>query len=310
MEDTPTAILRTTKNQRTRQSMLMGSALEGGWKPPYPVGDSGTSFGPFQMHEGGMLTSLNLTPKQAETPSIAAPAILPAYQKAVNQISDRLWQTDPKSAAVQAAQIAERPAAGYAQTRGNATINMDWKATQGVLAGKKSTGGMPPTDVRLLAAGDNVGGGINWLKGLADLFFPSAALATTPNVGTDLKKGFERLGLILFGAALILVGVIVLAYPAAKTGVREATGIGRTFGLGGGSPEADVKSEARYADKQADRTRRQNIANRSLDLGERNYELKRQKEARLAGKIEHKSNPQATSGHTQDSKWHREHVNG
>lgn len=45
------------------------------------VGDNGTSFGLFQLHEGGMLTSAGLTPSQAYDPSTNARVSLTSLKK-------------------------------------------------------------------------------------------------------------------------------------------------------------------------------------------------------------------------------------
>ncbi len=87
----PRAIFSETKNLRTREAMLLGSGLEGGWASPYPVGDQGTSFGPYQMHDGRG----GLSQKQAENARTATKSMMPSYESAVNQISDQLWNTDP-----------------------------------------------------------------------------------------------------------------------------------------------------------------------------------------------------------------------
>jgi hypothetical protein len=120
------AINAAVSDQRTRLAMLMGSYLESGWNPG-AVGDNGTSFGPFQMHIGGALTSSGLSPEQAKNPELATRAMLGEYQGAVNKVSDSLWNSNPRQAAALAAYYAERPAQMYPTAR----INEAWRAISG-----------------------------------------------------------------------------------------------------------------------------------------------------------------------------------
>jgi hypothetical protein len=117
------AINAAVSDERTRLAMLMGSYLESGWNAS-SVGDNGTSFGPFQMHIGGALTSSGLSPEQAKNPELATRAMLGEYQGAVNKVSDSLWNSNPRQAAALAAYYAERPAQMYPSAR----INEAWRA--------------------------------------------------------------------------------------------------------------------------------------------------------------------------------------
>lgn len=268
--DNPPAVLSATKNLRLREAMLLGSGLEGGWTSPYPVGDNGTSFGPYQMHEGGALTALGLTPAQAENARTATKAMLPSYSNAVNQISPTLWQQDPEKAAEQAAVIAEAPAQDYYATHGNSGVNAVWKNTQNVLSGKNSLGGNPTqqgqtTSIITSLLGGLFGGAIG-------------------NIGGDLRDWLERGGLIIFGAMLCLVGIWILAQPSVKKATEEgvsAYGQARSFGASGA---ANQRFAAGQAERQARQAQRNEIANRSLALGEKKLALKQQRENRLAGK--------------------------
>lgn len=272
--DVPTAVFSQTKNLRTRESMLLGAGLEGGWTSPFPVGDHGTSFGPYQLHQGGALTALGLSPAQAENAKTATKAMMPAYQNAVNQISDHLWSSDPESAAEQAAVIAERPAQDYFSTQGRAKVGSVWKNTQNVLAGKTSTGGMPP-NAHTTSAGD----GTSTASILGNIWsFIDGLLTGNPTQAlSPFAPILERIGLIVFGAMLIIVGIIVLALPSTKKAAGEAAslyGTGRRLGAVGGHRGADPAEAAR---KNA-------IADRSMALGEKKLALKQQRENRLAGK--------------------------
>lgn len=274
----PPEILKDTQNARLRESMLLGSGLEGGWGPNYAVGDQGTSFGPFQMHIGGLLTSLGGTPQQAEDPKWAVPAIMPVYANAVNQISDQEWNTNPELAAEQAAKIAEAPAQDYYAA--GRPVHQVWQQTQGVLGKNPGQTGMPVT-AKTTASGGNpfwnfLSGGplAGLLSALGVQVGPGAlaGLLGLPGGGT-VKDWLERIGLVVFGGILVIVGILILVAPVAKAGAKEAVALrggAKAVGLGGG----EGREEA---------ARKQAIADRSLELGEKKLALKQQRENRLAG---------------------------
>lgn len=265
----PTAIMAQTKNLRLRESMMLGSSLEGGWNPPFGVGDNGTSFGPYQMHEGGALTSSGLTPQQAEDPSLSTKAMMPAYASAVNQISDQEWKNNPEQAAEQAAVIAEAPAQDYYTTDGVQTVNLHWTNTQRALKGKKSIGGMPTqTATTTSAPGDVFTAGLNGIiPGLGNFL----SLFGVGTANSKIKDWMERGGLIIFGGLLVLVGIVIFAIPAAQKAGQLAVSSNRQLSAArnlGGAGAADAQ-------------RRQAIADRSLAIGEKNAETKRLRENRL-----------------------------
>jgi hypothetical protein len=265
----PAAVTSATSNVETQEAMLLGSSLEGGWSTPFPVGDAGTSFGPYQMHIGGALTSSGLSPAQAENATLATNAMLPAYQAAVNSIPQSLWSSNPEQAAEQAAYKAERPAQDYYTTDGSATINSKWSQVVSAL-------GNPAT---LTSANTSSSGGSSTLSGIEEviqgIFTGNPAEIAGGLTGTALsgvKADAERIGLVVLGGLLILVGIIVFALPAAKTAARTAgsfTATGKALGVG---------SAAAAAESQ----RKQAIANRSMELGEKKLALKQQRENRLA----------------------------
>lgn len=273
-EVVPKAVLGHTKNLRLRESMLLGSSLEGGWSTPFPVGDQGTSFGPYQMHEGGALTALGLTPAEAENANIATKAMMPAYSSAVNQISDQEWKNNPEQAAEQAAVIAERPAQDYYTTDGTSAVHSRWIDTQNVLAGKKSQGGMPPQSATLTSAnplsqlGNGIIPGLSLILGLFGKGLP------TGFGSPQIKDYLERGGLIVLGGILVIVGIIIFAIPvaqkAASTAASANRGLSAAQNLGGAGAR--------------DAERRQAIADRSLAIGEMNARTKAQRENRLARK--------------------------
>ncbi|MCZ4497218.1 MAG: hypothetical protein JWM25_1803, partial [Thermoleophilia bacterium] len=73
------------------------------------VGDGGTSFGLFQLHEGGMLTAAGLTPDQAFDPRTNATVALKSLAHE--------WAKGAKRSPGEIAAASQRPAdpAGYAR---------------------------------------------------------------------------------------------------------------------------------------------------------------------------------------------------
>lgn len=88
---------------------------------------------------------------------------------------------------------------------------------------------------------------------------------------------WERAGLVLFGAILVIVGIIILAGPtargAAETGA-SLTRTGRTLGLAGGGDSGP--SPEQIANRQA----RLQVARRNTALGERHMALREKAEVR------------------------------
>lgn len=267
----PKAILETTKNLRTRESMMVGSHLEGGWYPPFPVGDQGTSFGPYQMHEGGALTSLGLTPSQAEDPVRATKAMLGSYTSAVNQISEQLWSSNPERAAEESAFIAEAPAVDYYSSQGAGAVDSAWTDTQDVLHGRKSSGGMPVQKAQTANFWERALGGILGIAGVGN---PTGAIA---DFFANPVDAFERLGLISFGAIIIIVGLVVLA---AGTRAGKAVTAGATRGISSNVAGA-IRSDEGSQQRREDQQRRLGIAEKANQLGERKLALKESREQRL-----------------------------
>ena len=89
--------------------MLLGAAMEGGSiEGPWPVGDNGTSFGPFQIHNA-------LPRNQAENPATAVSYMLQRYRDGV--AAETGWNTNPVAAAANAARRAELPAEMYSNSQ-------------------------------------------------------------------------------------------------------------------------------------------------------------------------------------------------
>src|SRR6266511_852851 len=178
------AVNSIVSDQRTRLAMLMGSYMESTWDPN-AVGDGGTSFGWYQMHIGGALTSSGLTPQQAKDPVLATRAMLGAYQAAVAKVSDSLWQSNPKQAAALAAYYAERPRAMYSSDRINA-------AYRAVTTGGGGKG--------IIGTAKDVAGNIGGL----------VTCSTEEKIAAKIAAGFQSAGEVVVTSIWNTVGAKVL----------------------------------------------------------------------------------------------------
>lgn len=119
------AVSSLTGDSRVATAMLLGALLEGGsLDGPWPPGDQGTSFGPWQIH---LPAHPGVTQADAENPLTAALFMLPSYTQAVQRIPDANWQSDPMGSAAEAVYLAERPAAMYPPAR----VAAAWAALKG-----------------------------------------------------------------------------------------------------------------------------------------------------------------------------------
>lgn len=122
-ESTPVGrqIYARTGDPRVRLSMLVGALLEGGTLVgPFPPGDHGTSFGPFQIH---LPAHPGVSRAEAENPAFAVAYMLPAYVHGVARVYPGAWAADPGNAAATAAFYAERPAHMYPASRVDSAMN-------------------------------------------------------------------------------------------------------------------------------------------------------------------------------------------
>jgi hypothetical protein len=141
------AIRTVASNNRVLLAMLMGAYLESGLRAN-AVGDSGRSFGPFQIH---LPAHPGVTAQQAQDPVFAAKYMLKAYEGGVNRVDPAMWNSNPAMASATAAFYAERPAKMYDTQK----ISQAWpeisRIAGGGVAGVDSvsnTGGIPsPADM-------------------------------------------------------------------------------------------------------------------------------------------------------------------
>lgn len=239
------AILGVTTNTEVREAMLLGADLESSLNPD-AVGDNNTSFGAFQMHIGGDLTSSGGTQANADNPTWAASKMLAAYEAAVNSIPQSLWQSNPEEAAEEAAVAAEDPAESYYASQGTNAVNDAWATVQSVLGGSTGgTSGAPSTSASSTASGDSGASGtgsttsatttsaslpfpggswdpLNWPYKLGesvenDLFnsIKDALEDVEKDIWAKLKPLLIRFGLIVLGAFIVYAGIQALTRQSA-----------------------------------------------------------------------------------------------
>lgn len=244
------AILAVTSNLRVRQAMLLGSHLESGWNPT-AVGDQGTSFGPFQMHIGGALTAQGGTPQQAEDPTWAAQHMLGYYESGVNSVPASLWTSNPEQASEEAAVSAEGPATSYYNSQGQGAVDAAWTATQAALNGVVSSGGSAP-------GGTGGGNGVTTTSATGSFWsgFWNGLLGSAAGPSFSPVDGLERLGLIILGGLLILLGIYMLAGKQTMRLVQMATPEGRL--LGATNAQGD-QGQAGNGARVRERERRQDL---------------------------------------------------
>lgn len=216
------AVNSATDDARERLALLIGALLEGGslGEGPFPVGDNGTSYGPWQFHFPTVTgTKLGLTPEQAQDPALAVHAILPSYSAAVKRVSDALWESDPATAAATAAYYAEQPAYMYPIER----IKGAWSTLTG-----SGGGGAVPVDFNPLkkrgemfgipvpfptgpditpSPGDMFGGITEGVKGVANALVSVAGNLAGPLQGIADPRTWWRILFVIAGGAMILLGV-------------------------------------------------------------------------------------------------------
>lgn len=232
-----TAVRTEVQNPQVQAAMLLGSSYEAGWGPGFAVGDQGTSFGPYQMHEGGALSATGLTPAQAEDPRAATLAMEPYYESGVSKVPQSLWSSNPSLAAEEAAVYAESPAQSYLSSYGQSSLNSHWSAVQAAMNGQSvsSPGTAGGQNANLTSFGNTspipglpswLGNALNWVG---------------VGIPSDVTDYLERGALIVFGAVLIIVGLVVLA--------RGPERVANLVGITAAGASGEVKGAARGAGK-------------------------------------------------------------
>ena len=243
MGDTVTAAIQQVAggNQRLALAMETGAGLEGGLGPSFAVGDSGTSFGPFQIH---LPAHPGVSAAQASDPYFAANYMKGAYEAAVNAIPDSLWTSNPERAAEQAAYMAERPAQDYYVARGSGAVDAAYGQAVSALGGGGGGGGFSPGDL-LPSLGDVLSRGpLAVVPGPGDIPGISNVLdALNPgNWLVDALKALVSSGVVL-RATLMAAGLIILFIGLATITKGDQTAA-QTVGSGGQTVRVQV-TEAR-----------------------------------------------------------------
>lgn len=185
------AIMGATSDPHLRASMLMGTKLESSWNPN-AVGDSGWSFGPYQIY---LKAHPAVTPQQAKDPVWSTNYMMPSYKKALGSVSQSLWSSNPALAAATVAFKAERPKVMYASGK----ISSSWPDVQKALNGQSVAGPVTGTD-------NTVGGGSA----------PGSDFLGIQSAITDMQNDFiigimKAANFVLFFAAVLFGGSLMLA---------------------------------------------------------------------------------------------------
>lgn len=276
------AIFADTSDPHVRTAMAFGSDLESGWSGT-AVGDQGTSFGWYQIH---LPAHPGVTAAEAEDAAWSTKYMLGAYKSAVAQVPGSLWSSNPELAAAQSVWLAERPA-GPEPSAGNmayggesaATVNQKWGQTASALKGKvnlpggsgSGSGGSTPAQTTSIFSWP--GDIINVFTDISDLFKMQGSII---QFLADPKDALERIGLVLFGAVFIILGMTVLVLGGGR--LKSAAGMA----VGGATRGASSRISGAVSGVSADKQRRLQISEKANELGERKLALKEKREQRLS----------------------------
>lgn len=218
------AIKNATSDANLQLSLALGALLEGGTlgAGPFPTGDNGTSFGPFQIH---LPAHPDVTQAQAQDPTSAVQKMLASYQNAEAQVGAAAFKANPEAAAEKTAFLAERPTQDYFASHGQAAVDSAYSQAKSTLAGTTPGGTANGTAV-------NAGFGQSLLNA-----FPGGAavqaLGSVPGVSGEVAKGIEAVisdavgplvkflevaGMVIFGLVLIVIGLVIIAKGANAQG--------------------------------------------------------------------------------------------
>lgn len=150
------AILDRTGTTKIREAMALGSWLESKWVDTATTSRL-TEYGPYQID---LRKHTGVTKTDAESPVWSTNWAYPYYERAANQVAAGLWKANPKSAAEDAARIAQT-AFGTSFTSPSAgTLTSGWEEVLGVL-------GIAPAAAVSPTSGANNVQKFNYYSGLA-----------------------------------------------------------------------------------------------------------------------------------------------
>lgn len=197
MNDPVTVITQVANQYGLPPEIALATAYHESGLNPQAVGDNGTSFGLFQLHEGGELGSLS--PQQAFDPITNAETAIPVIAS--------VYKMHPNWTPGQIAAAAQRPAnqSAYAQAVNQIYQSQGWKnatATLDLSLGSIANGVLNPLG--------SIG---SWLLGKIpgfDSLSGTVKLAEIIGAAITSKSFWIRLGEGALGAALLIVGLVLL----------------------------------------------------------------------------------------------------
>lgn len=184
------AIKNATSDPHVRAAMMMGAGLESSWSTG-AVGDSGKSWGPYQIYS---VAHPGVSRAQASDPVWATNYMLPSYVQGVNKVTPSLWQSNPSLAAATAAYYAERPKNMYPSSR----ITAKWPTVAAALAGQAYD---TPTS----------GGGVTTAGNPLEGTNPLDAIWWENQLNSGVVGIMKAVNFALFFAAILFGGLLVLA---------------------------------------------------------------------------------------------------
>ena len=207
---------------------------EGGLTLPTTAGDGGTSFGPFQLHEGGALPA-GKDEAWANSPE--------GIDWAVGQIDDATKGLSGEAAIAAGVRRFERPAAPAPEVARDTA----WYRTQGARGGPP--GFVPPGTLPNPGGALGTGSGTlpkaKYTPGLFDCsgsdsyFF---GLVTTPSsgaIGCYLLGALKLVGMVVVGSGLALAGFYLLLPRKQAAALRAAASV--VPGVGGAAAKGAEK---------------------------------------------------------------------
>jgi hypothetical protein len=186
--------------------LALATAQQESGLDPTSVGDDGTSFGLFQLHQGGELG--DLTQAQAFDPTTNAETALSVFAN-VEQANPDI--TDPGTIAA----LAQRPQNPTAYAASIDAIYGNTSDFPGVTA--STTAGLTSAGSALGGAAGVVAGGPGAVYNILNGKSSSAPIGVSASgVTGDVEKGGAYLALILAGVTMVVLGVWKVANPGSS----------------------------------------------------------------------------------------------
>lgn len=191
--------IQASTDDKELQAVLLATALVESGGRLDATGDGGTSFGPYQMHVGGRLTSAGFTPEQAKDPLLSTQAAIKEFLRF--RVSDPgLWAAN-----------AQRPANASAYA---ARVRGAVPEAAAILAKQDTGGGGILGGIGGVLGG--IGGALDDLPIVGDVIGAGGAVVDTGQaiagfLGTLVNPdSWKRAGMGIGGAILILVSGVLI----------------------------------------------------------------------------------------------------